>query len=150
MPFCFDWLLQHSRATAGSTSTSEHAVPRPPDSSASKVLGLARLLPTHQTHLPPKTTFITTTSTSTTTVEGSNTKEQKRREASPASKLHLKTVMDLNSGAQAAELSWHTRLDQQPARLAVKLSNRHKARVTFDAQVALRWGSAGSVPAKRM
>jgi hypothetical protein len=66
--------------------------------------------------------------------------------------------VDLNNGAQAAELSWHTRLDQQPARLAVKLSNRHKARVTFDAQVALRWGALAlcqpkgcdAVPADRL
>lgn len=55
-----------------------------------------------------------------------------------ADKLSLKTVVDMNSGVCTGELSWHVRLDGQPARLAVKLSNKHHTRVGFDLQVALR------------
>jgi hypothetical protein len=57
-----------------------------------------------------------------------------------ASKLSCKTVVDMNSGLCSTELAWHVRAQeqqQQPARMAVKVSNRHKTRVTFDAQVAL-------------
>lgn len=56
-----------------------------------------------------------------------------------ADKLSLKTVVDMNSGVCTGELSWHVRLDGQPTRLAVKLSNKHHTRVGFDLQVALRW-----------
>lgn len=56
-----------------------------------------------------------------------------------ADKLSCKVVLDSNSGSCATELCWHVRTEQQPAKLAVKLSNRHQTRVSFDAQVALRW-----------
>lgn len=67
-----------------------------------------------------------------------NTYQPRSAPSTAANKLHFKTVVDLNSGARAAELSWHVRLQQQPARLAVKRSNRHKTRVSYEAQVALR------------
>lgn len=54
-----------------------------------------------------------------------------------ATKLSCKTVLDPNTRLCSAELAWHVRLKQQPARLAVKLSNKHSTRVTFDAQVGL-------------
>jgi hypothetical protein len=57
-----------------------------------------------------------------------------------ADKLSFKVVLDSNSGSCATELCWHMRTEQQRAKLAVKLSNRNQTRISFDAQVALRWG----------
>lgn len=146
MPFFLDWLQQQRSTTATDTSS----VQQHDDSSASnRVAGLTSLVSPQLSHILKLQQGAASTGpqlhckhaqqqTPISPVSSSSTHHRRPSPCTAANKLHLKTVVDLNSGARAAELSWHVRLQQQPGRLAVKLSNTHKTRVTYEAHVALR------------
>lgn len=118
----------------------------PASSAADKFCSLPPLLP--ESLQEDAGQLVDNTATSLAAVNSRSSRQDQSRVSSSwrqsisnaANKLSCTTVMDLNSGLCSAELSWHVRTEHQPARMAVKLSNRQHTRVTFDAQVALRWG----------